>query len=255
MNHKDKKTTNMWLRDLKEKQYINWIYSNHFLEKTKPAIYYLGINGIRHLKTKDEYPLEELRKRYREYERSKGFIDRSILVAQCPLDTRLKNSLAVIYYCCTEAEYIHPAHSFHFLHEHEAIRPNLCIVKQEHIKQSKQSPKDEEPTRTNFLLEIIDDTLPKYRVRKRIQDYVDYLINDDWDSSNNDPPPIILLVMPTLIDLIYAKRRTKKLLLNEYYETEDIPKNMHLRFTTVDQLKEQGVAANIWEERRALYDV
>ena len=86
MNHKDKKTINIWLKDLTEKNYIHRIYSTHFLEKTKPAIYYLGINGIRQLKTCAQeavddagkvtyaptYPIEELRKRYREHESLPG---------------------------------------------------------------------------------------------------------------------------------------------------------------------------------------
>jgi hypothetical protein len=261
MNHKDKKTINMWLKDLTEKNYIKRIYSTHFLEKTKPAIYYLGINGVRQLKTTDDYPIEELRKRYREAERSSGFIERSILVAQCRLDMRAKKSQTVTYYCCTQADYIDPKHSFHFLAEHETLRPDLCIVKLGDSKQAKQKVQDdkaeEEPEsiRTNYLLEIFDSTLPRYRAKKRIKDYVQYLIDDEWDSGDNDPLPIVLLVMPTLVDLIYAKRRTKKLLLDEYYETEDIPEDLHIRFTTTEQLRQYGITANIWEERRELYGV
>ena len=41
MNHKDKKRVIVWLRDLRKKQYIEWIYSTDFVEKTKPAIYYI----------------------------------------------------------------------------------------------------------------------------------------------------------------------------------------------------------------------
>ncbi|MCA9344861.1 replication-relaxation family protein [Candidatus Saccharibacteria bacterium] len=41
LKHKDKKTINLWLKDLRQKDYINWIYNkHHFAEKTKPAIYY-----------------------------------------------------------------------------------------------------------------------------------------------------------------------------------------------------------------------
>jgi hypothetical protein len=275
MNHKDKKTINMWLKDLTEKNYIKRIYSDHFLEKTKPAIYYLGINGIRQLKTLERettdasgtvsyrpaYPIEELRKRYREHERSQGFIDRSILVAQCCIDLKIKAmaSNTLEYYRYTQADYVDEECAFHFLSEHETIRPSLCIVKQEQSKQSRQNTQDDQTEeaapKTNYLLEIFDSTLPRYRVKKRIKDYVQYLIDDDWDSGDNDPPPIILLVMPTLIDLIYAKRRTKKLLLDEYYEAEDIPEDLHIRFTTIEQLKQNGITANIWEERRKLYDV
>jgi len=53
MGHRDYKTINLWLKDLTQKQYVERIYSTHFLEKTKPAIYYLGINGIRFLEATD----------------------------------------------------------------------------------------------------------------------------------------------------------------------------------------------------------
>jgi hypothetical protein len=79
LKHKDKKTINLWLKDLREKEYINWIYNkDHFAEKIKPAIYYLGINGIRHFGNLDFHPDEEIRKRYREHERSQTFINRCL---------------------------------------------------------------------------------------------------------------------------------------------------------------------------------
>src|SRR6266704_597210 len=90
LKHKDPKTINMWLRDLRGKGYAEWIYSTHFAEKTKPAIYYLSLNGVRYLRTlttnedgevRPSYPPEELRKRYKEPSRSQSFIDRCILVA------------------------------------------------------------------------------------------------------------------------------------------------------------------------------
>src|SRR2546430_243316 len=81
MHHKDYKTINVWLKDLREKEFVTWIYSTGFMEKSKPAVYYLGINGIRFLKTTDEYPIEELRKRYREDECSESFILCSKLIA------------------------------------------------------------------------------------------------------------------------------------------------------------------------------
>ena len=38
LKHKDKKTINLWLKDLRSKNYINWIYDkDNFVEKTKPA--------------------------------------------------------------------------------------------------------------------------------------------------------------------------------------------------------------------------
>ncbi len=48
MHHTDKRRISSWLKDLGEKQYIEWIYqADDPIESTKPAIYYLGLNGIR----------------------------------------------------------------------------------------------------------------------------------------------------------------------------------------------------------------
>jgi hypothetical protein len=259
MNHKDKKRIIAWLRDLREKQYVGWIYSTDFTEKTKPAIYYLSLNGIRYLKTLvwddgsgDVYPLEELRKRYKEKDRSRSFIDRSLLAADGCLTLERVNrtnkdsgeaGTYVHYTCMTEADYLDPDHDYHFLAEHESLRPNLCIVKTERKRNRKVT--------TNYLLEIFDSTLPNYRLRYRLKSYIKYVIEGDWEAeTQGNNPPVILLVYPRLADLINAKRRARKLLLDEYYETEDIPKNIHIRFTTTEQLQQQAITGLIWEEAR-----
>lgn len=264
MHHKDYKTINLWLKDLREKQYVAWIYSNHFLEKTKPAIYYLNNNGIRHLKTFEYkgdiliYPLEELHKRYKESQRSRTFIDRSVLIAQCCIELERLNSAGLSnatkemsvadiatgrdaikphYTCITEADYLDQSNDYHFLAEHEPkLRPNVCIVK----KKGRSI--------THYLLEILDPTLPQYKVRSKVKNYVTYLTDNEWEGGG--PAPIILLVLPSLYGLIYAKRKVRKLLMNEYYEAEDIPRDLHIRFTATEQLQAQGITATIWEEGR-----
>jgi len=81
MGHKNNRRIAEWLKDLRDKKYVEWIYDgDNFVEKTKPAIYYLGLNGIRCLRTTDEFPPEELRKRYKESSRKQDFIDRCLLI-------------------------------------------------------------------------------------------------------------------------------------------------------------------------------
>ncbi len=255
MGHKDKRRVVAWLKDLRGKDYVEWIYSTNFIEKSKPAIYYIGINGVRYLKTVkwDDngalapfYPLEEIRKRYKDSERSRTFIDHSLLVADCCIgletvnakndDTDTKQAPKARYKYVTEADYLDPDHEHHFLAEHETLRPDICIIKQ--IGR----------VTTNYLLEIFDSTLPRYRLRYRLKAYVTYLTDYEWEGE--EPQPSILLVFPNLNDLIYAKRRVKKLLLDEYYEVEEIPEHVHIHFTTTEKLKEQGISAGIWENDR-----
>jgi len=266
LGHTDKRRVIAWLKDLREKDYLEWIYSTDFSEKTKPAIYYLSLNGIRYLKTlvwDDDsgsvYQPEELHKRYRERERARSFVDRSILVADCCLaletidqvishkavdtntaasDTvKRTNTPKISYSYYTEADYLDPDSEYYFLSEHETLRSNLCIVKQKGR------------TTINYLLEIVDATLPHYRLRSRLKAYVNYLSNSEWEGE--EPEPIILLAFPTLYSLIYAKRRVKKLLTDEY--DDEIPEDIHIRFTTTEQLQEQGITATIWEEGRKLH--
>jgi hypothetical protein len=255
MGHTDKRRVLAWLKDLREKQYVTWIYSTDFTEKTKPAIYYLGLNGIRYLKTVEweaddgttspYYPAPELHKRYREAARTQQFIDCSILVADCCLSLRTKRTAEQLsiapdgaipsYTYVTEADYLDPDSRYRFLAEHETLRPNLLFMKWRGKTVTKR-----------YLLEIFDPHLPQYRLRNRIKAYVTYLIEDEWEGA--DPQPVILLVFPSLYGLIYAKRKVRKLLIDEYYEAADIPKDLHIRFTTIEQLQAPGITADIWEE-------
>jgi hypothetical protein len=123
MGHKDYKTINLWLKNLREKEYVAWIYSTHFAEKTKPAIYYLGLNGIRHLKQltttgedgnkQPAYAPEELRKRYRESTRSQTYIDHCVLLADCCITLQQHSIKTVGYYYQTEADYLLESSYYH----------------------------------------------------------------------------------------------------------------------------------------------
>jgi len=253
MNHKDRKTINLWLRDLKTKNYVEWIYNpDDFAEKTKPAIYYIALNGVRFLKQQtyiatdgeeyETYLLEEVRKRYREATRSQTFIDHCMLIADCciNLETKTKDtSNKLSYSYVTKADYIDPDSDCHFLHESELIYPDLCFVKHERKKG--------EDLTTSFLLEVFDPTFPRYRIKKRLSNYIEYLDDGEWQSeTEDDEPPIILLACPRTSDLIYAKRRTRGLVADIWeHDDEDRP---HIRFATIDKLKEHGVTGKIWEE-------
>ena len=245
LKHKDYKTINLWLKDLRAKHYLEWIYSTNFTEKTKPAIYYLGINGIRYFKNSDSYPTDELRKRYREPSRSQTYIDRCLLLVDCCLTLSTTRDDYNWYFFETEADYQKDSY-YHFLMDNESgIHPHLCFSKD--IYEGGAS----EPTiEHSYLLEIFDATLPRYRIKKRLSNYVNYLDQeeDDWEeSSEDDNLPIILMVCPRTTDLIYAKRRTRGLLAEVWeHDDEDRP---HIRFTTAEKLRQFGILADeIWEE-------
>ncbi|MGD8373396.1 MAG: replication-relaxation family protein [Candidatus Woesebacteria bacterium] len=274
--HKDPKTINLWLRDLRSKGYVEWIYSTHFAEKTKPAVYYLGLNGVRYLRTltreeevtgddpeTDEggdpkptpaYPPEELRKRYKEPTRSQTYIDRCILIADCVLaldqasfDNRMQGK-RLSYYIQTEADYLLERSYYHFVLDidDELIHPHLLFC------QDKTNKDGEEITLESYILEVFDPTLPRYRMKKRLGDYVKFLDDegDTWkEQTDTDKLPVILFVYPRTTDLIYAKRRTRKLVADAWYWEDDDTERPRVRFTTMEKLKQSGLLAKeIWEQ-------
>ncbi|MEP7205116.1 MAG: replication-relaxation family protein, partial [Candidatus Saccharibacteria bacterium] len=244
MGHKDYKRINVWLADLRDHDYVQRIYSTDFLEKSKPAIYYLGLNGIRWLKQHQDHPTSEYPKRYRESSRTPGFIDQCLLVADSclALNQKSADSSQTSYSYATQADYADPSHVYHFLSESELISPLLCHQKIEEI--------DGEREATTYLLEVIEATMPRYRLRKRLKNYIEYLDNGEWQYETDaaEPNPIILFICPTLVELIYCKRATKRLLEETWDE------DIRLWFTTTDKLKTQGFISPIWDEVRPMID-
>jgi len=246
LGHKDYKNVNLWLKDLREKQYVEWIYSTHFAEKTKPAVYYLGINAIRRYKQNDVHS-KHIAKYYRESSRSQAFIDRCIMLADACIAFKQANRAVeaeiyvrqaqeddVWFAYETEAEYVEEGY-YDFLID-VGIHPHLIYTK---------APYGEDDTiLASYTVEVFDPTVPRYTVRKRLKDYVKFLDGEEWqDETEEENPPIALFVCQTKADMIYCKRATKKL-LEDTWETEQI----HMRFTYLDKIREHGFRGKIWEE-------
>ena len=239
MHHKERKRSTEWLRDLRAKDYIKWIYDpTDFAGKTKPAVYYLSLNGIRFLRTVEDsegylvYPEGGLRARYTEASRKQGFIDRCLLVADCCLNLTAKSIPEKMYSYELLSDFADPDNPYHFLDE---FRPDACFIR------------TEGEVVTNFLFELFDHTLPRYSLRKRLKDYVSFLDNAEWeDATGDNDPPVIELAFELKADLIYAKRRIRKLLADLY--DDDTPETIQIRFATVEQIKEHGVSGKIWEK-------
>lgn len=227
LGHKDKRRIISWLKDLRDKQYVDWHYdATDFIAKSRPAIYYLALNGIRYLREVGGYPGEELRKRYKEPGRTQVFIDRCLLVADCCIALKAKSDGKLQYTCVLPADYVDPHKPHYFLDE---LKPHLFFSKQQG---------DEA---TNYLLESFEQTLPRYQLRARLKNFTDYLASG-WNE-NNGPIPVALLACANTVDLLYVKRRAKKL-IEENWPGE----NLRLSVTTLDKIKATSIASMIWEE-------
>lgn len=140
----------------------------------------------------------------------------------------------------TEAEYIESGY-YDFLTDAD-IHPHLIYTKADYG--------DDDTILASYTVEVFDPTVPRYTVRKRLNNYVSFLDGEEWQSeTDEEKPPIAMFICPTKADMIYCKRATKKL-LEDAWDTE----NIHLRFTTVEMVKKHGFRGKIWEEVEAPKD-
>lgn len=240
MGHKNKRRIAEWLKDLRDKQYLEWIYDgDDFAGKTKPAIYYLGINGVRFLKTVVDYDdnavysLDQLRKRYRESSRKPEFIAKSVLLVDCCLDIIAKSTGKLTYTFVTQADYAEPGNKYHFLAEE--LKPDVCYERLEHTKQTS--------TIKNYLIVALDASQPRHMVKKCLKDYITYLYEGSWKRRFTGSELIVHIICPDKAEFIYAKRRARTLL-------EDIGRDTraHIGFATIEKVKQRGVTGIIWED-------
>jgi len=227
LQHKDKRRIITWLKDLRQKQYAQWIYdADDFVAKTKPAIYYIGLAGIRYLKKTGDYPTLELRKRYKESGRTQSYISRCLLIADCciTLDEKVKTSKGLNYIYFTEADYSDSDSPYNSLLGE--LKPHLYFVK------------DDGGINTAYVMELFDALLPRYQVRKRLGEYLEYLRDREADTTNS----IALLAFSSTADLLYAKRRLRLLLEN------DEGNELIIRLTIMDKIRKESVIGRIWEE-------
>lgn len=228
LNHKDKRRIISWLKDLRENHFIDWKYNaDDFIEKTKPAIYFLSLGGIRYLRATSNYPSPELKKRYKDKDCTSGFIEHCLLVVDSCLALRAKCDESRQYTWLLPSDYPmggHPLDNKEFLNE---LKPHLYFIKHDDVNV------------THYVVENIVQTTPRYQIRKCLNQYIDCLAND-WASDG--PAPIALFICSSKADLIYIKRRAKML----FDETSEPP--ISLRVATVDSVKTNGITGHIWEE-------
>lgn len=232
LNHKDKRRINAWLKDLVEKEYLEKIpKDNTFEERTKLTVYRIGINGIRFLKTQDDCSGKIIRKLYKDKDRSDDFISYCQFLADIFLDLKTQSKNSLSYEITMSSDFVNADSPLHFLID---LNPNLVY---------KEVKKYTKGTKSRyFLVEAFEATLPGYSINKRIRTYFEFYYSNDWEDNVGKHFPIIKFICPTKPDLIYAKRYTKKLL-----EENQNPDNLHIKFTTMDEVKKSGVIAANWE--------
>jgi len=230
LNHKEKRRINSWLKDLVTKKYLEKVDDGSPTGQQKLAIYHIGINGIRFLKTQETVDNTLLHKLYREKDRSEEFITHNLFLADIFLnltaDTAKQDSLTFH----TQSDYS-PADSATLLTK---LSPDVYITRRKGQGKTKQ-----------YLLHDIPESMLRFRsfkLRKKIRDYIDYFFTNEWENETDTSFPILLFILPDMTALIYLQRYIQKIL-----NDNDHPK-IDIWLQTKAKIQKQGFTSTPWEE-------
>ncbi|NMC36236.1 hypothetical protein GYA49_04275 [Candidatus Beckwithbacteria bacterium] len=177
LHHKDHKTINTWLKDLTQKNITGRIYSHKLKENTKPAIYYLATKSKHYLASQNQVNPKLLNRAYREKYRSQKFINHCLQLADFYLELLKTTEKNGILHFFTKTDL-----STHYYLPYN--RPDAYIARQNG------------KTIKRYFLEIIDEDTPRFMLRKKIGQYIDYYFSEKWQRKTHHPFPAILIICP-----------------------------------------------------------
>lgn len=185
LNHKNKKNTNTWLKDLTDKQILGRHYTNTIKENTKPAIYYLIAKSKPFLITDPDINQDVLKRLYRDKKSSQKLINHSVLLAD--------------YYF--HQLILLNGRTMQFLTKTDLAGRNSLphVLPDAYISIQYQKEVN------RCFLEIIDEGTPRFMIRAKIQMYIEYCASNSWEASTGHPIPDILLLCPnnTIKDFLH----------------------------------------------------
>lgn len=233
LHHKGPRRINSWLKQLTEWEFIGRIYSNKLLENTKPAIYYLSYKGISYIKEKNKLTVAEVKKFYEDKNRSQVFINHCIDV--CFLLSSITN------YDDEERTYqIFPKEQLiknHFLSE---LKPDGYIE----LFKKKTKTSKEKVINKRFILNLIDSGVPRYAIRFRINQYINFHQEDTWKEYASEFPYIIF-IFPTI-----QKQNQFAKYIKTQLDEGLFTQGMTFLLTTYEKAMKEGLIDGIWMEIR-----
>ncbi|QQS43873.1 replication-relaxation family protein [Candidatus Roizmanbacteria bacterium] len=152
LRHKDPKNTNVWLKDLTDKNYTSRIFERK-AGINEPAIYFIDKNGIKFFSSAEGADKKSLRKLYQEKRRSQAFIDQCILIAQVYIKLQDQNLPGFKFY--TQSDF--PSNGLI-----RDLLPSFAYVvnDNENIK--------------HYTCEIIKENTPRFAIRSRIEQFIEF---------------------------------------------------------------------------------
>jgi len=221
MNHKDARRINAWLKDLVEKKFLGRIYVRKIPENIKPAIYYVAINGIHWFEGRKECNQDILPRLKKEPYHSERFRSHCLFLAQIYIDLlKSDNHEFTLKNFETKVDMVN----------YEEI---LTPFPDSYITLIKQKGNTKKTNR--YFLELIDEGTPRYYLRHRIKEYLDYFENHSSSTK-------VLLVCPNELTLKFLERFIPQTKDHGFYYDNKASFSLALS----EDVKQHSLVGEIW---------
>lgn len=205
LSHKNPKRIQIWLKKLKDNGYIKTKYNpKSFVDKTKPAIYYLSSKAIAVLKRDKAIDKRAMQKIYTEKKRKQKFINHCIDITDIYLFLCSRKKKGEVLSFFTQNELL-PYDYF----------PNPLP--------SGYITVENTDTIQHYFLDIFDMYTPKTDLRNRINLYFKYFESGNWEEHAQGADfPTILFICSTIALKKSIILFTQELFVNAYGEKLDL---------------------------------
>jgi hypothetical protein len=194
LNDKTPRLTNYHLKILTSQNYINKHYTRSLGSANQPAIYFLTSGSIKVLQNIEGIEPKTLQRIYREKIRSQQFISHALFIAQ--------------YYQYLTIESAKSKHILHFFTKTDLLAHKYIIHP---LPDAYFARVDEKQETKRYFVEVIDEGAPRFTLRKRIEQYTDYIDNGTFEEVTKHSFPTILFICPTIGMLIYFKKHLARM--------------------------------------------
>ena len=198
LGHKKPHRINQWLKSLDDKKIVGKIYSKKVGDNIKPAIYYLKARSKSYLTDQLKKDSKLIRRLSSEKNRSQKFINHCLLSAELYLN--LKE--------------IHLSDEVFFYTKIDLLNYSYLPVKHPDAYIAIKSDQDIK----RYFFEIIDEDTPRFAIRAKIKQYLEYFDNQIWQETTKHPFPKILILCPNEVIKKYLHSHISKAMEEENKE-------------------------------------
>ena len=189
LNQSNIRLTNYHLKNLITQNYIGKHYSRHLGQANQPAVYYLSSGSIKILTDSPDFDKRALKRIYREKIRSGQFINHSSYLAE--------------YFLYLRNESNKTKHTLHFFTKTDLLTHPYLIHP---LPDAYFARIDESGDTKRYFVEVVEDSSPRFALRKRIEQYCNYIDDGKFSETTGHNFPTLLFICPGVASMIYLKK-------------------------------------------------